>query len=158
VSGPRETLFAAITAQLEEIKIVNDYALDVDKVYRLDVVPDEMPSQVRRALCVLESLTPERPQYLDSGASGGYLCDIKVTIAGIVRHQTADLKSSDRHTELNAFIDATRKALMEDRTFGGACKNSEIVSGPVGMVDMDKGEALFNIDLRCFYAFGFGDL
>lgn len=157
MSGPRETMFAAITSQLQAIKISNGYQIDIDAVYRVDVVPDEMPSTVRRALAVIESLAPEAWQFLDSGASGGQLCESNIVIAGVVRSGTTDMKSSNRHTELNALIESTARALMEDPTFGGACKESKL-SGPIGYVDTDKGEALFNMTLKVIYAFDWADL
>lgn len=157
MSGPREAIFAAVTLALEGITPTNGYDITVDRVYRLDVVPDEMGSTVRRALCVVESLSPEQWQYLDSGASGGQDAKLSIVVAGVVRVNTTDLKSSTRHTELNALINATTKALMEDPTFGGVCKDS-VLSGPVAMVDMDKGEALFNMTLRCHYVFGWDEL
>jgi hypothetical protein len=157
VSNPREDIFAAVTSALEGITISNGYAVDVDKVYRLDVVPDEMPSTVRRALCVLESLTPEDWSG-DLEGCGAIDAKLPIVIAGVVRAQTTDLKSSDRHTQLNALISATAKALMTDPTFGGACKDSKFTSGPVGLVDTDKGEALFNLTLRCHYIFTCTDL
>lgn len=157
MSGPREAIFAAVTLALEGIHPSNGYDIAVDKVYRLDVVPDEMPSTVRRALCVLESLSPEQWQYLDAGESGGQDAKLVIVVAGVVRQQTTDIKSSARHTELNALINATTRALMEDPTFGGVCKDS-VLSGPVALVDTDKGEALFNMNLRCHYVFGWGEL
>jgi hypothetical protein len=157
VTGPRETMFAAIAAKLLDVRIENGYQTDVDAVYRLDVVPDEMPSSVRRALLVLESLTPESWQFLDHGPSGGQYCTSVITIAGVVRQGTTDLKSSERHTELNQLIESAAKALMLDPTFGGSVKESKLNS-PVGFVDTDKGEALFNMSLHVIYAFNWSDL
>lgn len=155
MSNPREAVFAAITSQLESIRIDNGYGVDIDRVYRLDVLPDDMVGT--RCLSVLESLSPEQWTFLDSGASGGYLGRMMITVAGIVKSGTTDLKTSTRHTELNYLINATVRALMLDPTFGGACKESKL-DGPVGFVDTDKGEALFNITLHVIYAFGWGDL
>jgi hypothetical protein len=157
VTGPRETVFAAIAAALLSVRVENGYQSDVDAVYRLDVVPDEMPTGVRRALLVLESLAPETWQYLDNGPSGGQLCKAQITIAGVVRQGTLDLKSSERHTELNQLIESTARALMLDPTFGGACKES-MMSGPVAFVDTDKGEAMFNLTLHVIYAFNWSAL
>jgi hypothetical protein len=157
VSGPRENVFAAVTTALEAITVADGYGIDVDKVYRLDVVPDEMPSTVRVALSVLESLTPEHWEYLDHGASGGQDARLTMVIAGVIKQGTADLKSSDRHTQINALVNGTTRALMLDPTFGGACKDS-VLSGPIAIVDTDKAEALFNMTLRCHYAFGWNEL
>jgi hypothetical protein len=157
MSDPREELFAAITSQLESVTVTNGYAVDVDKVYRVDVVPDEMPSTVRRALLVLESLSPETWEYLDNGASGGYMVTTNITIAGVVRGGMTDGKSSDRATDTNHLMMATAKALMTDRTFTSTAKNSWIMN-PVVFIDTDKAEGLFNLNLRCIYAFNYGDL
>jgi hypothetical protein len=157
MSGPREAVFAAITSALEGISLASGYQVDVDKVYRVDVVPDEVPSEFRNALMVLESFTPETWDYLDSGASGGQLCRTTITIAGIARQGTTDLKSSDRHTAVNALIESTAKALMLDPKFGTACKESKL-AGPVAFVDTDKGEALFNMTLHVIYAFNWSAL
>jgi len=157
VSGPREEIFSAVVEKLESIRMTNDYACDVDAVYRVDVLPDDMPAGVKRALCVLESLTPEAWEFLDSGASGGQDSKLTVVIAGVVKSPSTDLKSSQRHTDLNELINATTKALMQDPTFARTCKQS-VLSGPLAMVDTDKGEALFNMNLRCRYQFAYADL
>lgn len=157
MSGPREAVFAAVTTALEGITLADGYGIDVDKVYRLDVVPDEMPSSVRVAVSVLESLTPEQWDFLDSGPQGAQDAHVTITIAGVIRQQTTDLKSSDRHTQINALINGTTRALMRDPTFGGTCHDS-VLSGPVALVDTDKAEALFNMTLRCHYIFGYDAL
>lgn len=157
MSGPREAVFAAIAAKLSGISVENGYQTDLDAVYRLDVLPDEMPSTVRRALCVIESLTPENWQFLDGGASGGQYCSLPITIAGICRQGTTDLKSSERHTELNQLIESAARALMQDPAFGGACKESKL-SGPIAFVDTDKGEAVFNMTIHVIYAFNWSAL
>lgn len=157
MSDPRETAFAAVAAQLEEVKIANGYAVDVDHVYRVDVTPDEMPSTVRRALLVLDSLTPETWEFLDSGAQGGFLCRSTMTVAGVARGGMTDGKSSQRVSETNALLMAAVRALMQDPTFGGAMENSLILS-PVVFIDTDKAEGLFNLTLRCIYKFDYGDL
>jgi hypothetical protein len=157
MSDPRESLFAAVALKLESITIPNGYAVDVDKIYRVDVVPDEMPSTVKRALLVLESLSPETWEYLDNGASGGYMVTTNMTIAGVVRGGMTDGKSSDRATDTNHLMMATVKALMADRGFSSTAKNSWIMN-PIVFIDTDKAEGLFNLTLRCIYAFDYGDL
>ncbi len=157
MTGPRETMFAAVAAALLAVRVENGYQSDVDAVYRLDVVPDDMPSTVRRALMVLESLSPESWQFLDGGPSGGQLCRSTLTIAGVIRQGTTDLKSSERHTEMNQLLESAVRALMLDPTFGGAVKESRIDS-PVAFVDTDKGEALFNMNLHVIYAFNWSAL
>lgn len=159
MSDPRETLFAAVAAALEGITISNGYAVDVHKVYRVDVLPDEMPPQIRNALLVLESLSPETWEFLAGGGSqrGAYKARVNITIAGVSRGGMTDGKSSERATATNALLMATVKALMADPAFGGAAKESEIQS-PVVFIDTDKAEGLFNLTLRCFYAFDYGAL
>jgi hypothetical protein len=157
MSGPRESVFAAVTSALEAIQISSGYQVDVDVVYRVDILPDDMPSTVKNALLVLEGLSPETWEFLDSGASGGQLCRNNITIAGVVRMGTTDMKTSDRHTALNALIESAAKALMLDPTFGDACKESKLI-GPIAFVDTDKGEGLFNMTLQVIYAFNWSDL
>lgn len=157
MTGPREKVFAAIAAKLLSVRIENGYQTDVDAVYRVDILPADMPPTVSRALQVLESLNPESWQFLDGGPSGGQLCHGTITIAGVVRQGTTDLSSSERHTELNQLIESAVRALMEDPTFGGACKETRIDS-PVGFVDTANGEALFNLVLHVVYAFDWADL
>src|SRR5262245_37306142 len=132
MSGPREDVFAAVVSQLESIRVLNGYTCDVDAVFRVDVMPDDMPIGVTRALCVLESLSPEQWEFLDGGGAvqGGQDARLQILIAGVVKSPTTDLKSSQRHIDLNDLINATTKALMEDPTFSGTCQNST-VSGPV---------------------------
>lgn len=155
MTGPRETVFAAVAAKLQAITLENGYQTDVDAVYRVDLLADQI--NARRALFVLESLSAEDWKFLDGGASGGQLCTAAITIAGICKQGTTDLKSSERHTELNQLIESTTRALMQDPTFGGACKQSKL-SGPIAFVDADKGEALFNLTLHVIYAFNWSDL
>lgn len=155
MTGPREAIFAAVAAKLLNVRIENGYQTDVDAVYRVDLLPDQISAS--RALFVLESLSAENWQFLDGGASGGQYCTAAITIAGICKQGTTDLKSSERHTELNQLIESTARALMQDPTFGGVCKESKL-SGPMGFVDADKGEALFNMTLHVIYAFNWSDL
>lgn len=159
MSDPRETLFAAVAAALEGISIASGFAVDVQKVYRVDVLPDEMPSQVRNALLVLESLTPETWEFMpgDGNQRGAYSARVNMTIAGVSRGGMTDGKSPDRATATNALLMAAVKALMADSEFGGAATESQIMS-PVVFIDTDKAEGLFNLTLRCIYQFGYGEL
>lgn len=154
---PREALFAAITAQLETISLENGYSTTVDKVYRVDVLPDQFAAGEKYVLEVLESLTPETLQFLESGPSGGYLSKVVIVISGIVKEGTVNLKGSSRHTAMNEFMSDTISALMEDPTFGGTCKES-LISSPIGFVDSERAEALFNMNLTCIYAYGRSEL
>jgi hypothetical protein len=155
--SPREALFAAIVAQLEGISLANGYRTDVDKVYRVDVLPDQFAPGEMNVLEVLESLTPERLSYLDSGRSGAYQSRIQIVISGCVKQGTTSLKSSDRHTAVNNLLSDTLSALMEDPTFGGTCKDS-LLSDPLAFVDSERPEALFNMLLTCDYVFGRAEL
>lgn len=154
---PREALFAAIAEQMETIQIANGYTISVDKVYRVDVLPDQFAPGEKYVLEVLESLTPETLQFLENGPSGGYMSRIVIVISGVVKEGTVNLKGSSRHTAMNEFMSDTISALMEDPTFGGTCKES-LVSAPMGFVDSERAEAMFNMILTCIYAYSRSEL
>jgi hypothetical protein len=157
MSEPRETLFAAIQAQLEKIKIENGYALTVGRVFRgVDILPEQMNEGDFPALEVLEEIGGERWERVDQQ---GYVCRLPMIIAGTIRSGTTDLTSVTRHSEINRLLNAVADCLMEDATFGGAggCRES-VLSQPVVFVDPQRGEAFFNLTLTCIYIFGRADL
>ena len=152
--GPRENLFAAVVAQLEKIRVENGYDSDVGRVYRVDMLFDQIPDGAFPALEVLEPIGGESMAAMDDG---GYLCRVSMTVAGLVKAGTADLTSSDRHTLANALLGDAIRALMQDVSFGAKCKESAI-SAPIVYVDPDRPEAMFNLTLTCIYAYARGDL
>jgi hypothetical protein len=156
--APREALFAAIVAQLEGIKLSNGYRTDVDKVYRVDVLPDQFAPGEVSVLEVLESLTPERLTYLDNGPSGAYQSRIQIVISGCIKKGTTNLKSSDRHTAINNLLSDTVSALMQDPRFGGTAAKDSVISDPLAFVDSERPEALFNLLLTCNYVFSRAEL
>lgn len=155
MSEPRETLFAAVQAQLESIRIENGYSLNIGRVFRgVDILPEQMNEGAFPALEVLEEIGGEQWKRFDQQA---YECLIPIIIAGTIRSGTTDLASVTRHQEINRLLNATARAVMEDATFGGACKESWL-SQPVVFVDPQRGEAYFNVTLTCRYDFGRADL
>lgn len=155
MSEPRDTLFAAIVTQLEKIREDGGYAVTVGKVYRgVDVLPEQMNEGDFPALEVLEDIGGERWERFDQQ---GYLCRWPLVLAGTVRTGGSDMAAAQRHVDICRLLNAVVRALMEDATFGGTCKESEI-SNPVVFVDPHRPEAYFNLMLTCIYSFGRADL
>lgn len=146
MAQPREALFAAIQTKLESIRIANGYSLDVGRVFRgAEWTSDQINDGDMPALLILETLAGDT---LTPHEIAGYEWFLPILIAGIIRYGEADLKQSARHTQLNALINATWKALLVDPTFGGTCKDSILQGGPA-MVDPERAEGLFNLSMRC---------
>lgn len=154
MAGPREDMFAAIQAQLESISIANGYTLNVGRVFRAEFLTDQLVDGDFPALFVLESLAGDQLKEQDPA---GYEWWVNFTIAGVIRYGQADLKDPARHTELNALINATWRALLQDPTFDSTCKDSILQGGPA-MVDTERAEGIFNMGLRCHSWFQRSDL
>src|SRR3990172_1812595 len=121
--GPRENLFAAVAAKLESIRQDNGYDNDVGAVFRTDLLFDQINDGEFPALEVLEPLAAESMTPVDSG---GYLCRLSMTIAGLVKTGGVDLRTAERHTAVNSLLNDTISALMQDVRFGGKCKESAL--------------------------------
>lgn len=155
MAGPRENLFAAIQTRLESIKISNGYSVSVGRVFRgAEWTSDQIDDSEMPALLVLETLAGDT---LTPHEIAGYEWFLPILIAGIIRYGETDLKKPTRHTQLNALINDTWKALLVDPTFGNTCKDSILQGGPA-MVDPERGEGLFNLSMRCHLVMQGADL
>lgn len=154
MSGIRETLIAAVAAQMETIKIANGYSTDVSKVFRIDFLPDQLDDTDFPAVYVLEPLNGGTLKVMDANA---YQYNLPLLLSGMVRANTTDLKTSDRATSLNALINDIWKACLLDPTFTKTCKQSWLKDGP-GYISPDDGTALYNCELECLMVFQRSDL
>jgi len=143
MANPRELIFAAITAQIEKIRQENGYYTDVGTVYRVEMTADAIPEGAFPAVFVLDSLAGGELTPIDAE---GYQLRLPIGIAAITKSGTSDLTSSARHTEINNLIHDIWRVLLEDPTFGGACKDSFMSDGPT-FVDTERGEALYNCNI-----------
>lgn len=154
--GPREGVFAAIAAQLAKVSVEGGYYNNVAKVFRTDLETAQINDGDMPALFVLDTLQGETMQFQDRRT---YLSRLPLVIAGVVRVGGTDraLMSEAAHAAINLLVDDARKALTEDETFGGKCKDS-LISNVFVFVDTDRNEALFNMSFSVQYYWTRGDL
>lgn len=136
-----EGIVAAVTAQLEKIQVANGYRTDVGRVYRVPVVTDQIPESDMPALAVV---IPDDGIQFTVADKTLYRVDLRLVIGGAVSVGDADLLDPARATAINGLFQDTFDALLEDPTFGGACKQSVIQAG-APTVDADRGWGVFNM-------------
>lgn len=145
--GPREAIFAAVAKQLATIQTANGYATNGgNNVFRVDATRDQMLTRVP-CLFVLEPLGGEVYTPYDAKV---YEVKTPILIAGMVSVGSTNLLLAPIHTALNELINDVLGALLEDPTFGGACKDT-VLERTSTFTDVARGEGYFATQLHATY-------
>ena len=144
-----ETIEQAIIAQLSKIKRANGYDNDVQAIYRIDLLEDQVQETALPALFVLADAEGESFEEYDAAV---YVARLPIFIVGMVNETEADLTQDARVVRINSLQRDVRKALLEDPTFGKACKDS-VLHRVRKAIDSDRGFARFGLEMHATYHF-----
>jgi hypothetical protein len=146
------TITAAIIARLATIKRANGYQNDVQAIFEVPMVQDQIPEGSLPALVVLEG--EETWSWDDASV---YAARLPYVIGGMVNEPGADIMSPDRVQRIRSLERDVRVALLQDPWFAGTCKNS-ILGKTARFPDADRGFAMFETDMVVLYHFHKGSL
>lgn len=148
------TITAAIIARLATIKRTNGYQNDVQAIFEVPVVEDQVTDGKLPCLVVLDDPAGETFQWDDASV---YQARLPIVIGGMINELGADVMAPNRAQRIRSLEKDVRKALLQDPFFGDTCKNS-IIGKTFRVVDSDRGFAFFETDMVVLYHFNKGSL
>jgi len=143
------TISAGIVAAMARVKQANGYENTVKRIFEIDLVEDQIPDGALPAIFVLED---QEGETWEPGDASMYKARLPYIIGGMINELGSDVTDPARVRRIRSFEKDVRKALLQDPTFGGACKES-VLRKAQRVVDTDRGFASFIIDMTVFYWF-----